>query len=132
MSEASKELARWFDASSETLEALRALLAASSRPPGALRCWPHHFDLAMLVPLDAGGGEAARSVGIGVSPGDAHLPEPYAYVGPWTSRTGEFWNQSFGAAQPVSALGDADAVTAFFREGAERAAADPAAEGTAR
>jgi hypothetical protein len=83
LSEASKELARWYDASSETLAALRASLAGSSPPPSALRCWPHHFDLAMLVPLDAGGGEAARSVGIGVSPGDASYAQPYAYVSPW-------------------------------------------------
>jgi hypothetical protein len=37
----------------------------------------------MLVPLDAGGGESARSVGIGVSPGDSSYAQPYAYVSPW-------------------------------------------------
>ena len=61
-------------------------------------------------------------VNYGVSPGDASISEPYAYVGPWTPRTGEFWNQSFGAAQPMASLGGADAVADFFREGARLAA----------
>ncbi len=61
--------------------------------------------------------------------GDAAVPEPYAYVGPWTSRAGESWNQPFGAAQPLSGLATADELAVFFREGSERAAADPVAQG---
>ena len=75
--------------------------------------WPEHFDV----------GISRDEVNYGVSPGDTHLSEPYAYVGPWTPRTGEFWNQSFGAAQPMSVLGGADAIADFFREGARLAAA---------
>ena len=74
--------------------------------------WPEHLDVG--ISLD--------EVNYGVSPGDASIAEPYAYVGPWAPRTGEFWNQSFGAAQPMSALGGADAVADFFREGARLAA----------
>jgi len=74
--------------------------------------WPEHLDVA--ISLD--------EVNFGVSPGDASSAEPYAYVGPWTPRTGDFWNQPFGAAQPLSALGGPDAVAAFFREGARLAA----------
>lgn len=111
--------------------ALRTLVEALAVGDAALRAfapgeepvlWPEHLDVAISI------GE----VNYGASPGDAHLPEPYAYVGPWRPRTGEFWNQSFGAALPLSAFGDADAVAAFFREGAERAAGDPVAEGTAQ
>ena len=80
--------------------------------------WPEHLDIAI----------SKDEVNYGVSPGDAALPEPYAYVGPWTARTGEFWNQPFGAAQPLSSLATADALVAFFREGSERAAADPVAD----
>ena len=35
--------------------------------------------------------------GLGVSAGDDYYPTPYAYVGPWTQRTGPFWNAPFGA-----------------------------------
>jgi hypothetical protein len=49
-----------------------------------------------------------------VSPGDEVIPEPYAYVGPWTPQTGEFWNTSFGAARPLAELTD---VLAFFQQG---------------
>ena len=73
--------------------------------------WPEHFDVG--ISLD--------EVNYGVSTGDSAVPEPYAYVGPWKPREGDFWNVSFGAARPLSALGDATAVAAFFAEG--RAAA---------
>jgi hypothetical protein len=76
--------------------------------------WPEHFDLAITV----------AEVNYGVSPGDAHLPEPYAYVGPWTLRTGTFWNTAFGAARPLTELDEVDALVAFFHEGADHAVAD--------
>ncbi len=81
--------------------------------------WPEHLDVAI----------STGEVNYGVSPGDAAIPEPYAYVGPWTARTGDFWNQPFGAAQLLTNLETSDAVAAFFREGAERVASDPVAEG---
>ena len=68
-----KELARWFAVSADVLEALKNRLAA-----GPVLCWPHHFDIAMVVEL----GES-RSVGMGVSPGDEHYAQPYAYVSPY-------------------------------------------------
>jgi len=69
--------------------------------------WPEHFDIGVSV------GEA----NYGVSPGDDAIPEPYAYVGPWTPRSGAFWNEPFGAARPMHALADVEAVLAFFRAG---------------
>jgi hypothetical protein len=54
--------------------------------PGAspVRCWPHHFDLATLIALDPEGDpETARSIGVGLSPGDGSRPLPYFYVTPW-------------------------------------------------
>jgi len=101
--------------------ALAALVDALAVGDSALRAfapdetpvlWPEHLDIAI----------SKDEVNYGVSPGDGAVPEPYAYVGPWTSREGEFWNQPFGAARPLSALGGADAVTEFFREGARLAA----------
>jgi hypothetical protein len=69
--------------------------------------WPEHFDLGVTV----------DEVNLGVSPGDTWSAEPYAYVGPWEPRQGDFWNAPFGAARPMSALPDVDALAAFFSEG---------------
>ena len=74
--------------------------------------WPEHFDL----------GIALDEVNYGVSPGDSGHPLPYAYVGPWTPREGEFWNASFGAVRTAEQLPDADAVAAFFAAGRAAAA----------
>lgn len=53
--------------------------------PGAVgpRCWPHHFDYALLMKLDAGSQENARSVGLGMSPGDQYYDQPYFYATLW-------------------------------------------------
>jgi hypothetical protein len=64
----------------------RLLAAVAARHPRAapVRCWPHHFDIATLLPLDEGGDpETARSIGVGLQPGDGARPEPYLYVTPW-------------------------------------------------
>jgi hypothetical protein len=74
--------------------------------------WPEHFDVSVVF------GE----VTYGVSAGDDTIPVPYAYVAPFSPRTGEFWNQPFGAAQPVKDLVGVAAITAFFRAGAAAAA----------
>lgn len=81
-------------------------------PDEAPILWPEHFDVGIGV----------DGVNYGLSPGDGYLPEPYAYVGPWTPRTGEFWNAPFGAARPVTDLPDVAAVAEFFAEGRRRAA----------
>jgi hypothetical protein len=73
--------------------------------------WPEHFDLGIAV----------DEVNYGVSPGDAGHPLPYAYVGPWTPREGEFWNAPFGAVRAAGELPDADAVVAFFTAGRDAA-----------
>ena len=73
--------------------------------------WPEHFDL----------GVSLEEVNYGISPGDAGHPGPYAYVGPWEPREGEFWNVSFGALRAVEELPDAEAITAFFAAGRDAA-----------
>jgi hypothetical protein len=77
--------------------------------------WPEHFDLGITL----------AEVNYGVSPGDVHVAEPYAYVGPWTSRVGSFWNTEFGAARPLTELSGVDALVGFFEDGARHALADP-------
>jgi hypothetical protein len=74
--------------------------------------WPEHFDVAIRV----------DEVNYGVSPGDGFLGEPYAYVGVTPPPGGDrFWNAPFGAAVPLRGLPDAQAITAFFAAGRERA-----------
>jgi hypothetical protein len=69
--------------------------------------WPEHFDIG--VRLD--------EVNYGVSPGDAYLDEPYAYVGVDPVPSDPFWNAPFGAVRPLAEFPDADAVASFFAEG---------------
>jgi hypothetical protein len=76
-------LARWFTAAADALHEVRGKYAHIHPGPGPLRLWPHHFDLAVLVQLEEGTGESARSIGIGISPGDEYYPQPYAYVSPY-------------------------------------------------
>ena len=78
------EMERWFHDASLLLEAVASAEDGSS----PVRCWPHHFDIAVLIDLDAGadppvGPEDARSIGIGMTPGDESYSEPYFYVSPW-------------------------------------------------
>jgi hypothetical protein len=65
-----EQLSRWFACAADELTTLRASTGASE-----VRCWPHHFDIAVLI--DAG---ASRSIGVGLEPGDGYYDEPYFYV----------------------------------------------------
>ncbi|MBW2231800.1 MAG: hypothetical protein JRH17_15545 [Deltaproteobacteria bacterium] len=74
------ELARWF------ANGHHALVELATRVPGAsdVRCWPHHFDLGSLAVLATEpDGSLAKSIGLGLSPGDDSYAEPYWYVSPW-------------------------------------------------
>lgn len=85
-SAAPAELERYYAGADQLLHALR------ERNPGfsSVLCWPHHFDLATLMPLDRqADAETARSIGVGLSPGDAGRPEPYFYVLPWPHPEGD-------------------------------------------
>ncbi len=86
MSPALAELDRYYAGADRLLRALR------ERNPEAspVRCWPHHFDLATLLRLDPDADpEEARSIGVGLSPGDDTFAEPYFYVLPWPRPAGE-------------------------------------------
>lgn len=53
--------------------------------PGAspVLCWPHHFDIGASIRLDPAAGDDSPVVGIGMSPGDDGIAEPYYYVNAW-------------------------------------------------
>lgn len=73
-------LTHWFDASHATLSAF----VPSQGTASTVRAWPHHFDIATLVTLEAHDDpEKARSVGMGMTPGDGGIAAPYLYVTPW-------------------------------------------------
>jgi hypothetical protein len=65
------ELARWY----ANADAELSILALRTPSAGPVLCWPHHFDIATLLSL---GGD--KSVGVGLSPRDDGIAEPYVYV----------------------------------------------------
>lgn len=76
--------------------------------------WPEHFDVAVTE----------NEVNYGVSPGDGFHPLPYAYVGPWTSRIGPFWNAPFGAFLTLDPTHDVDRLAEVIAEFFERGRAE--------
>ncbi len=73
------ELARWFADGNAVVQ------AAAGGWPGAapVRVWPHHFDVGSVLPLASPQGAEAPSIGIGLSPGDEGIAEPYLYATLW-------------------------------------------------
>ena len=74
-----EELKRYF----ENFDALLGEKLADEPGASAVRTWPHHFDLAVLISIDQTGSENDRSIGVGFSPGDGSYAEPYLYITPW-------------------------------------------------
>ncbi len=83
-------------------EALRRVVAGPGESLSPIVLWPEHFDVAVTLTTAAG------ELNLGFSPGDGFCAEPYVYAGPWTQRTGEFWNAPFGAYRTYSQIGSAD------------------------
>jgi hypothetical protein len=77
------DLAAWFANANVSLDGIRGQISARGLAPSPVRTWPHHFDMATLILLEAGNAEHARSVNAGFSPGDEHYQEPYFYVSPY-------------------------------------------------
>ena len=73
----------WFAAGAELLEELRSKHERIKPGPGPVRCWPHHFDMAVLIRLEEGPPESARAIAIGLSPGDDYYAQPYFYLSPY-------------------------------------------------
>ncbi len=74
-----EELGRWYAGADGLLRQV-----TSGWPESApVRVWPHHFDIGSVLPLGGSSGDPAASIGIGLSPGDEGIPEPYLYVTPW-------------------------------------------------
>ena len=53
-------------------------------PAAEIKCWPHHFDIAMQLIFDGNGSsEEKKYVGLGFSPGDENYKRPYYYINLW-------------------------------------------------
>lgn len=76
-------LGAWYSQAQIALQYLVVAFAEIAVSAPFIRCWPHHFDLATLFTLDEGDPEIARSIGVGLSPGDESYAEPYFYCTPW-------------------------------------------------
>lgn len=81
-----RELARWFALGHATV----GRVSTRHLKGAEVRVWPHHLDLAALLTLDADPDAAqARSLGVGLSPGDDSYAEPYLYVSPRPAPTAD-------------------------------------------
>jgi hypothetical protein len=60
-------------------------LLADTHPDAApVRCWPHHFDIATLIAVEADdSGAATKTVGVGMAPMGGGYDGWYWYVSPW-------------------------------------------------
>jgi len=111
-------LGDWFGFAYSLLEELRA--EPESRDPSPVHLWPEHFDAAFDCL------EGDRRIGIGCSPGDRDVPEPYVYVLPHdysAAPSSDYWNATAfrGSILTLSGFVDGDdqreAVLSFVREG---------------
>jgi len=108
------ELARWYGTADDVLTEV----AASHENSSTARTWPHHFDIGLLISLEPEvDPEHAKSIGVGLSPGDGFLAQPYYYVNPYprpaadappSLPSGGYWEQQafLGAVLTGTALLD--------------------------
>ena len=81
--EAVSALGAWYRESDTALTAVVERFGHLAVGNVVVRCWPHHFDIAALFTLEDGDPKTARSIGVGLSPGDETFQEPYVYCTPW-------------------------------------------------
>jgi hypothetical protein len=99
----------WFELVSDALGRFAATHAGES--PSEPQLWPEHFDLAVVM----------ADVTYGGSPGDGDHTGPYLYVSPSPPLSGPFWNESFGASRPGSAVSSVTEAVAFLEAGHDAA-----------
>jgi hypothetical protein len=75
-SEALEELARWYDAAADLL----AGVLAAQNLAAPVVCQPQHLHLCAQPAMAADADGIARSMTLGMSPGDEHYAQPYFYL----------------------------------------------------
>lgn len=74
------ELQRWFANAFLVLDAM----TEGDRATSPARLWPHHFDVSAVLTLaQDDDGRVRRTLGLGFSPGQDEVDEPYVYVNVW-------------------------------------------------
>lgn len=68
-------LSVWFSNATDILEYVRGKLAGKKLGGPVPRCWPHHFDMDVIVSFGRDQG-----MGVGFSPGDTYCDEPHFYL----------------------------------------------------
>lgn len=108
--ESARVLGDWYQLAQSALLRFSADLGSDGNPI----LWPEHFDVGITI----------QAVNFGASPGDDHIPQPYAYVGPHGGppTRDAFWNTRFGAARTIGEVPTVDAAARFFHEGRSRLA----------
>jgi hypothetical protein len=109
---ASRELAGYYEGASLALTEL----ARSRADASAVRCWPHHFDIATLATTGPG-----RTIGAGLSPGDDSYSEPYYYVTPYPYPTGSLPPLRLGLWHTTAWVGAVLPASTFARAGSAAA-----------
>ena len=100
-----RQVDAWFELGDRALARFSAALPTVQ--PASRTLWPEHFDLASAWPRST---TACR-------PETPLHAEPYLYVGPWTPRSGPFWNEPFGASVARPRSSPVEDALAFFEEG---------------
>ena len=92
--DAALALGDWYALGAALLHDLK--IEQSDQPSTESQIWPEHFDLACDIGEEGAGARATY----GASPGDAVIPQPYLYVGPWDAarHTGLLARYPFGGA----------------------------------
>ncbi len=79
--DALQELPHYYMDAFRLLEDLRGRWVDRASP-SPVRVWPHGFDIDAVLALGERDGEQ-HTVGVGMSPGDADVDQPYFYVNAW-------------------------------------------------
>jgi hypothetical protein len=73
------ELSVWF-ANAQCVLRLVALTHAGDHRAPDIVCWPEHFQMGLLLPMEPGGQVGERALRVALSAGDERTPEPYFFV----------------------------------------------------
>ena len=75
-----QELSYWYANAASVLGLVRDKHANPKSEPSQIRCWPHRFNMDVVLHCNSSTDD--RSITVGLAPGDGYYDEPYFYVTP--------------------------------------------------